>query len=206
MNGLTALEYVEGHRITSELKRYGVTNAQLDALRFSGFNRDCPFDLWSFRWKDGTPSEAMPLFKAYCALKWLILENPPYSRNKEDAWRLINDWLVAGNAQLGQQTRVTQQERARKPRGKILNSDKTINGLIEELALSPEHGNEKADELWPHFYASLEELDLEPVEIPHISDLRKRAYEYDTPTGDCRKMTYGRFANVVAKARKKKSH
>ena len=87
--------YVASHSITMELRKRGVTDDQLAAIRFRGKDQGYPFHHWSFTWGNGMPPEAIPFVKAYCALKWLILDDPPASRDKEDAWRYVSDATIA---------------------------------------------------------------------------------------------------------------
>ena len=92
---MTPAQYMKSHYVTRELQRLGVTDEQLQNMRFSGKNRNDPFERWSF-WFDGPADGPSPLVKAYCALKWLILEGPPASREREDAWRLGGEGPSAG--------------------------------------------------------------------------------------------------------------
>jgi len=100
----------------------------------------------------------------------------------------------------GLNAKKAQQARARKPRVKLYDGT-TINEIIADLALSPEHHDKTAEELWPHFYARLEALGHSPEEILHPSEPRKCAYRYEFAEKQ-RKISRGRFANVVATARK----
>jgi hypothetical protein len=52
----------------------------------------------------------------------------------------------------GLNAKKAQQARARTPRVKLDNG-KTIDEIIADLALSREHREETAEELWPHFFA-----------------------------------------------------
>jgi hypothetical protein len=76
----------------------------------------------------------------------------------------------------------------------------TTNEIIADLALSPEHHDKTAEELWPHFYARLEALGHSPEEILHPSEPRKCVYRYEFAEKH-RQIGRGRFANVVATAR-----
>lgn len=87
--------YLARHPITLELKRLGMTDDQLQVLQFSPRRDELPFDLWPIRGPaDDVPPLAINLFKAYCALKWLTLDNPPFSRDREDAWRCVGDVMI----------------------------------------------------------------------------------------------------------------
>jgi len=68
------------------------------------------------------------------------------------------------------------------------------------LALRPELRDETARELWPHLYAELDRMTLNPEETPDPKDPRRDAYAYDY--SDSRKtITFGQFANVVSQSR-----
>jgi hypothetical protein len=201
---MTPRQYLEKHSITVKLRRLGVTDEQLEEIRFSGSNRDWPFEQWSVRSSDGTPLTATPLLKVYCTLKWLILDNPPYSRDKEDAWRLVNDAMAAEEIAKGLNLRGAQSKRAKRPRGKIPDDERTLDQIIQEIAVNPDLLEEDALKLWRHFYAELDELALNPKEVKHPTTLAKCAYEYG-PEHHRKKITYGRFANVVSEFRNQKS-
>jgi hypothetical protein len=65
------------HPFTAQLKCLGITDTQLEAMHFPRSNRGLPFDQWSVRASGDTPDAAVPLLKLYCALKWLLLGDPP---------------------------------------------------------------------------------------------------------------------------------
>jgi hypothetical protein len=177
-----------------------MTDAQLDAVRFTGCNLGWPFDQWSFTWGTGTPMEMLGHLKAFSALKWLIFENPPHSRDKDDAWRLVNETLAAPVYRAGCSHKAAQQKRARKPRGKVGDDGSTMEQIVQELARAPERRDDTARELWPHFFSKLGELQLDPSDKGG-PEPRKRYYTYDFK--DKRKrVTFGRFANLVTKARR----
>jgi hypothetical protein len=91
--------------------------------------------------------------------------------------------------------------RAKKPRGKVTEEGRTLGQVIELLVSKPEYGDSSASELWTHFYAELDRLDLEPKD-KNQGKLNKSSYSYEF--GGKRKIiSYGRFANLVSKYRKK---
>jgi hypothetical protein len=194
---------VATHPITLELTKRGITEEQLAAIRFRGRNRELPFDQWSFTWGNDMPPQAIPFIRPYCALKWLILDNPTYSRDKEDAWRYLNDIMIAPLAALGLKHKKAQKRRAQQSRGRVTDDGQTIKQIVERLVRSPEHTEKSTRDLWPPFFAVLDELDLDPKEVMH-SDRRKQRYEY--LFGDTRrKISYGQFANLVCEIRPQKS-
>jgi hypothetical protein len=196
---MTPDAFLNQHELTSWLRRLGVSAEQLEAMRFSWSNRDWPFEQWTVTWLEGTPEQAIPLVKPYCALKWVIVEDPPGSADKDAAWRLLAETLAAPVHALGLKFRWSQARRASRPRGKLADG-RTLNQVIAELALRPEHRDATALELWPHLYAELDRLTLSPEETRDPKDPRRNAYAYDYR--DSRKtITFGQFANVVSKSR-----
>jgi hypothetical protein len=85
-NHVTPEELLASLPITRELKRLGVTDEQLRTLHFASSGRGYPFDEWPVLGSD-VPADAIPLLKPYCTLKWLLLEDPPPSRDRDDAWQ-----------------------------------------------------------------------------------------------------------------------
>jgi hypothetical protein len=203
-NSQTPSQYLEKHGLTRKLARLGVTEEQLQSMRFSPSSEGFPFDQWTVQRRGDIPSEANPLVKAYCALKWLILENPEDSRDTDDAWRLVSEAMAAPLVAMGLRTKDAQSKRAKNPRGKINKGEVTIGQLIERLALQPQYRSDTAKDLWPRFFAVLSEHELYPKEIEDPSSLSKYAYEYDFGDGQ-KKITFRRFANIVSRARAAKS-
>jgi hypothetical protein len=94
-----------------------------------------------------------------------------------------------------------QRQRAKKPRGKVTHEGITLDQVIEMLVCKPEYRNFSAPELWPHLFSELEDLELDPTDI-NSTDPKKSAYSYDFKSKR-KAITYGRFANLISKYRKK---
>lgn len=194
--------YVDAHPITSALKKFGATDAQLASLIFRSNNTSVPFEYWSYQIANGLPIEAYGLVKAYCALKWLTFENPPDSEQKRDAFNCVAAIMAAPDAALGQLTRVAQSKRAAKPRGRVGDKNMTVGEIVKALCLKPERQEETAGQLWNHFVAELDINGLEP-KVMTAERVQKSSCEYDFK--DRRKsISYGQFANLVSKARASK--
>jgi len=201
----TPKRYLESHYLTRELERLGVTDEQRQAMRFRGTNKGLPFDRWPFTWLGTIPYQASGLVRAYCALKWLVLENPSHSRDKEDAWRLVSETVAAPTFAMGERVRNAQSTRAKKLRGKLAAEGGTIGQVIAELAVQRQHRRKTAKELWPHLLALLNEKDLDPKEVDDPKSPQKMAYEYDFNNANGRKkITFLRFQGIVSKARREK--
>jgi hypothetical protein len=189
--------------ITMELTKRGVTDDQLAAMRFRGSSRGKRFDDWSFIWANGMPLEAMPFVKVYCALKWLIFDDPPASREKDDAWRYGNDAMLAPVIAVGLKHQEAQKRRAQRPRVKVTDDGQTFKQVVERFVCKPENSEEGAPQLWPRFFAELDQLGLDPEEVTP-SNCRKPPYEY-TFGYKRRRISYRQFANLVSRSRAGKS-
>ena len=201
MNTQPPAAYVASHEITMQLKRIGVTEAQLDAMRFRPNNAGLPFDQWTFTWGPGTPLAAIPFIKAYCALKWLITENPEYSRDKGDASHLVSVTMAGPIYRTGIEHKNAQRLRAKRPRPKVTEDGQTVHSIIKQLALSPGHRDETARELWPLFFQILVGADSSPEERGH-PNRKKPLYTYGLSKGTRASITFGRFATLISKYRK----
>lgn len=199
---ITREQYINKHFITLKLRQLGVSNEQLNAMRFRSANIGQPFSLWSCSWQDGTPVTAVYLIKSYCALKWLVLNKPEPSEDRAAAERLISETMAAPNFLQGIEFIESQRARASKERILITIDKKSIATVIKEFSEKPDHKDATAKELWPHFFSELQSTGLEPLEI-NGSDLKKSAYEYDFKD-KTRKMTFGRFCNIISKFRSEK--
>lgn len=108
------------------------------------------------------------------------------------------------DAEIGARYREVQRARARKPRGKVAEDGRTLSQISRDFVLRPEHHDQSTKKLWPHFFAELDRLELDPSEIAHPMNLSKSAYAFCDDKGNERKIAYGRFANIVSRVRQKK--
>lgn len=196
-------DYVAQHPITLKLKRLGIRDDQLDALHFHRPDLGDAFDSWRFVGPGYLPVSTISLLKAYCALKWLILDNPPRSRHRDDAWLLVAQTEAAPLVEIGLRTKAAQKARARKPRGRTEDGS-AIREIVGALVRSPESRDASAKELWLRFFAALEERELVPEEVEAPRDCGKTAYRYNGPRGR-KGIAFGRFATIVSEFRSKKS-
>src|SRR5581483_71333 len=110
---VTPEQYLAEHALTLYLKQLGITERQLAAVRFSK-GGTTEFSAWAVRsgvlleadgsWTavEGWPIQAFenkPAFmheamRAWCTLRWLILENPPETRDRRDAWTFVSLYLA----------------------------------------------------------------------------------------------------------------
>lgn len=186
-------ELLDSHELTTQLKSLGVTDRQLEQTQFRSTNAGWPFAQWSITTAADLPLEALPFMKAYCALKWLVLSDPPASRDKDDAWRLVSDTLAAPVFAAGQRHLDSQAVRARKPRGLITEDGQDIKAIIREFCAKPERRQALHKQLWPAFYAELESLGLSPEETD------PEHYSYNDFKGRKRHISYKYFANLISR-------
>jgi hypothetical protein len=163
--------FLAANELTKRLKKLGLTNRQLGAVRFTGLNNDWPFNLWSFTWGHGTPQTAIGHLKAFAALKWLVLESPPHSRDKEDAQRLVNDILAQPALRNGLSFNEAQRARALRPRGALTSDGRNMNEFISSVALDLAF-EKRVKELWPIFIDELRNAGLHP-EVQIVRDLAR---------------------------------
>jgi hypothetical protein len=148
----TPSQALKKHCITRELVKLGFTTEELRSVKFRGTNAGWAFDRWPLTWSGIPDVKALPaldLMRAYCALKWIVLEVPPWSRDRDDAWALVTATIAAPTFQIGLNTKKAQSKRAKHPRGIVTRDRKTLDQGIERLALRV-HPTLSAKELWGH--------------------------------------------------------
>ncbi|PTU29153.1 hypothetical protein CJD38_17550 [Stenotrophobium rhamnosiphilum] len=183
------------------MKKFGFTEDQLQQLTFSSNTSDTPFEHWSFRIPNGVAAEAYRLLKAYCTLKWLILDNPPDSDHKRNANDYLAMTLAEADVVIGQRTRELQSRRAKKLRGNVGDNNMSISMIVETLCSKPEHQTETAKQLWNHFISELDVHSLSPKE--HANETTKKFWcNYDFK-GREKSISFGQFANLTSKARRR---
>ena len=198
---MSPAEYIGSHSITLQLLRLGATREQLGHIRFSDNNARWPFGLWSFRASGDIPTsvELIRLLKPYCTLKWLFLEDPPYSRDREDAERYISELTISPDLLIAQDYRAAQTRKAKSLRVKVGDRGERIHEIIESLVFCPEHREMSSKELWPHFFDRLSSIGADPKDI-QIGN--SKAVEYDGPGEKRRRMAFTTFRRVVSATRR----
>ena len=88
-----------------------------------------------------------------------------------------------------------QARKAKLKRGAVGEAGETIRDIICKLAVSDEHREETAPELWPAFFGELDALHLDPKEIGDTYSYNYREHRKD--------ISLGHFQNVVSKVREK---
>lgn len=116
---------------------------------------------------------------------------------KEAGLALLTDPDHAQRVMMGENYSRDQSTKARKPRGRVSEDGETLADIIRELALSREHMEDSAKELWPHFFHALEMRGLQPKD-------EDNQYRYGFGQNHWRVVTFGRFANIVSDHRTSK--
>lgn len=115
---------------------------------------------------------------------------------------LIDDKEIERNDDYARRNRDAQARRGRLPRRVLPGGNKTIEDAIRSLATR--YPDYTAKEIWPLLFLELERLGAEPEKLHDLTNLRKESYEYDTASGQLKKITFGRFADLLAKHRSNK--
>jgi hypothetical protein len=90
----------------------------------------------------------------------------------------------------------SQRKRAKRPRGKVLSDGATVDQLIDRFLRHPESQGLRARPLWRSFFAELMRLNLNPEKNSGGSNCTFG------PEGKRRKLSFGRFRNLVSKHKK----
>jgi hypothetical protein len=81
---MSPAEVLEKNDLTQMLRLVGTTEADLALLRFIKFNPELPFGMWAITGPEWLVVKYQGLSRAYCALRWLVIDDPPSSRNKSE--------------------------------------------------------------------------------------------------------------------------
>jgi hypothetical protein len=171
-NPVTREEYLRNDSVTRELLVAGISQEQLASVKLRGQEKGLPFILWNICLNDIpnnlVSTENFSRLNYYATLKWL-LESDGSVADREAAWARISATRAEPIFTYASDTRKAQSVRARKSRGKLLNSDLKLRELVEAVVLK-NPSDRTADELWTSLYSRLEEEMLTP--------------RYDGPPGD----------------------
>jgi hypothetical protein len=193
-------QIVEQHELAQMLRALGATPKDLVALHFSKFDPKLPFDMWAIVGPAWLVAKHHGPSKAFCAYRWLMMDDPPHSENTQKAWAYITHILEADLVQLGLRTKESQKKRAIRPRVRVGDYNEPLRGIIETLISKRDHKDLSARELWPLFQATLDNSGADPKEA--ISESGSPACSYNTGDGR-RRISFRSFANLVSKLRRK---
>lgn len=134
-------QYLAEHPITQRLVALGISQAQMDGVRFKRDEGD-EFSMWRVV---GVPWPWLEDRRVWCTLRWLILDDPADSRDRRDAWEFITSYFrgIAEEAvrNARKQGTVTSTERRQlKNRGRNHRiRDAHAHGLAPKRIASDEH-------------------------------------------------------------------
>ena len=104
-----------------------------------------------------------------------------------------------------QRRSMAQQEIAKRPRIRLTEDGKTLEGIIADLILQTKNAREKkAKEYWRPLVARLHQLGLNPTPLDDPDDASKERLQYGEA---CKRrvVTLGQFENIVSKVRQRLS-
>jgi hypothetical protein len=197
----------EAQDLTDRLRALGASDDELSRIELTLRRDGVPFSLWNLLISGpllNLPEEARPLLKPYATLKWLLLEDPPPSRDRDEAWVLVAMTCSAPSIELGQKTAQLQSDRAKKSRGRVSPGGQTSRQIIERVVEINPTG--KIQQYWETFFRRLDEAVLAPRFVYDPFDEKKVSIEYETTTQPRKKMSFARFKNIISEIRRKKSH
>ncbi|MGZ5859101.1 MAG: hypothetical protein ACXWJK_17870 [Burkholderiaceae bacterium] len=100
-SSLSPEDYLAQHEITAKLKKAGLSDSQLDGVHFKKHEGD-PFSIWRVRSKHDWPNDQLSEMRVWCTLRWLIMEDPPASHDRDEAWNEVSTYMAAPLHKSGQ--------------------------------------------------------------------------------------------------------
>jgi len=92
-------EYLEQHPITVHLRSLGLQPELLESVRFKRREGE-EFSDWAV-FSRAWPVNLLHDRHVYCTLRWLILDDPPPSRDRRDAWDAIARYMADSTYKAG---------------------------------------------------------------------------------------------------------
>ena len=89
---VTPKQFLENHELYKKLKRLGITNKQLYGISFK-YKASEPFELWSMQFQNAWKPKQLAYAKPWCTLRWLIMDNPESSLDRDRAWDYLANYL-----------------------------------------------------------------------------------------------------------------
>lgn len=132
-----------------------------------------------------------------CKVKGAVEAGP------EEGLRILLGETTSEKIAFAKRTAEGQRTRAQKKRGRLDDSDETLNEVIEKL--EKRYPDLLAKQIWDHFRSELESLGLDPKEEVNPSDSNLIALQYYF-RGRSKQITFGRFAVVISGFRSKKKY
>ena len=95
---MTPKKYLAQNILTAHLKRLGVTRKQLDGVEFQ-IPSGASFSDWPVKSREPWPNDLLYEKHVWCAFRWLIIADPPWSQDKDAAWTYVS-WYLKGLDQI----------------------------------------------------------------------------------------------------------
>ncbi len=92
MKAMTPEEYLSRHEINGLLRELGVTDEQKNSARLVPQD-GVKFESWPVTSMANWPNNTANAKRAWCALKWLVLDDPKCSEDTEKADKYVSDFL-----------------------------------------------------------------------------------------------------------------
>jgi integrase len=121
-------------------------------------------------------------------------------QDKKSGLAILHSKETAADLLYGQKYKKVQPEKARKSSSEVHDKNLAINQIISMLAISSEHENEIAKELWAHFLSELNDRNLHPYQFDIKQDITKWKCEYDF-RDNRESITFKQFSNIVSESR-----
>jgi len=134
IKSMTPDEYLRQHKINGLLKKLGVTDEQKKLASLVP-NAAVAFSFWPVTSKGQWPSNTTTARRAWCALKWLILDNPEDSKETDEAWKCVQEFLNSRALEAGAKHLLNAKDAGAKSRAASLAKAKKfaddVDGLME---------------------------------------------------------------------------
>jgi hypothetical protein len=190
----TELERLEQYFATKMLRKFGLADPQLAAIRFSRKYRHRPFDEWPLTWHPSVPVETNPTIikymKDYASYRFALIDGPAEGDGVSEAFSHVSETLAWPLLEDRLKYLADQKAKAKKPRGVIPEIEITMGDFAKQFARKPDSRLLSPRELWPGFGSEMASARLDPVQVGD-------SYEYL----DDKFIAFRTFANYVRKAR-----
>jgi hypothetical protein len=188
-------EMLEKHPSTIILRKLGLTDEHLDAIRFSRRYRDRPFDEWPLTWHPSVLVETCPTILKYmrdfASYRFALIDGPAGgAAGVSEAFSHVSETLTAALVEDRLRYLASQKDKSKKARGIIPEVGMTIREFVKEFARKPDNRPLSPRELWPSFGSEMGFNRLDPRKVGET-------YRYLVD----KSIAFRTFANYVREAR-----
>ena len=183
--------------IYKALESVGLNSEHLESICLYDNRDGFRLSNWSYKFSPSISPEAFYYLKPFPVLRCL-LENGISSADREAAWEYVAFAEKIAEDDLAEKAkRRLQSQRAKRTRGKIFDDGSTARQIVESLC--KKYPDFTARQLWRSFIFRLENENLHPD-----LDQGRERLTFETASGQARRISYRRFANLVSEVRSKK--